>query len=309
MKVVNGKTAAAAVVALLALVAVAPAQARRATTLKIDGAQPRAIVFVDDIRHGRADANGTRAITVLAPGRHEVVVRQPGFVDHRQIVTLSAGRTTVVRPKKATLKDAGELAFQRADDLGYSGKHEEAIPLYLEAIDARDGAYTAAQIGLTRSYLATKKTEKATEVIQAVLEAEPRNLEAVTVHANVLRDRGFYDESIARYREAIEMAPDSSPEAHTGLALVLEEQGDYAGAAENLREAIDQNDDAEPILYQLLGSVLELGGKREEAIEAYEAFLELAPQSTMATAVRSLLEQLRAAGETGEDVNPFAPPE
>jgi tetratricopeptide (TPR) repeat protein len=313
VRAASGSALAAALAVAVALASATAQTRQRTATLAIAGAEPRAVVLVDGIRHGRTDASGARTITTLAPGRRAVLVRQPGFADHRQVVTLAAGRTATVRPKKVPLEDEAELAFQRADDLAYSGKSAEAIPLFTQAIEGRGGRYAAAQIGLARAHLALKDTERATAAITALLDAEPRNVEAVTVQANILRERGFYDEAAAAYRRAIALAPKASPEAHTGLAMLLEERGNHAEAVTNFRAAIAQNADAEPILYQLLGASLEQAGDPAGAAKAYERFLDLAPNSSLAPAVRSLLEQVRAAegeqnAEDEGDVNPFARP-
>ena len=91
---------------------------------------------------------------------------------------------------------------------------------------------------------------------------------------------------------------------------MLGDRGKAAEAVDALRKGIAQNADAEPILYQLLGNALERVDEHEEAIAAYERFLELAPNHTLAPAVRSIIDQLReeqGAAETPEDVNPYAP--
>ena len=301
---------AAAVAVAMAMATAAGAQARRrAATLEVRGAEARAIVSVDGVRLGRADANGARRVETVAPGRHTVVVRQPGFVDHQQPVTLAAGRSVAVTPKRVPVTDPATLAFQRADDLAFDGKHRDAVPLFREAIASRGAAFPEAGIGLARSLLALKSLDEATAAITAVLEGSPRLAEAHAVAANVLRERGLYDEAAVEYRKAIDLAGGRSPEAHTGLALVLEERGERDKAVAELRTAIAQNHDAEPILYQMLGSSLEELDRKKEAIAAYERFLALAPNHSLAAAVRSVLERLTAKDEGADegDVNPYAP--
>jgi tetratricopeptide (TPR) repeat protein len=233
--------------------------------------------------------------------------------EFRQTVAVSASRPAVVRIGKVAAPGEAEAVFLEADDLAYSGKNAEAAPLFERAIALKGGGYPAAEIGLARAYLATKQTDKATAAINAVLEASPQNAEALAVSANILRDRGFYEEAAEAYRKAITIAPKSTPEAHTGLAILLEERGDHENAIANFRLAIAQNADAEPILYQLLGQSLEQAGRKDEAIAAYRGYLALAPNGALAPAVRSIVEQLRSAdadapAEEG-DVNPFARPQ
>jgi tetratricopeptide (TPR) repeat protein len=224
-------------------------------------------------------------------------------------VSLGAGRVTTVTPKRVPTTDAGELALQRADDLVANGRSAEAVDAYHDAITARGGRFAAAQIGLARVLLAGRKTEEAMAAVNAALDEAPKSVEANTVLGNVLRERGLYDEAMAAYRKAIALSPDHAPEAHTGLAIVLDEHGDREQSVAEFRTAIAQNQDAEPLLYQLLGGVLEHLDRREEAAEAYERFLALAPNHSLAPAVRSLLDQLRQPNPAEEDgdVNPYAP--
>jgi Flp pilus assembly protein TadD len=107
------------------------------------------------------------------------------------------------------------------------------------------------------------------------------------------------------FRRAIREGRGFQPEAHTGLALVLEEKGRYAEAVEEFRAAINQLSDTEPVLYQLLGAAYEKIEKYREAVQAYEKYLELAPEGTLAPAVRSILDQLRrqAAEQEGATSN------
>jgi Tfp pilus assembly protein PilF len=304
---------AAAVLLAAALAASAPAQAkRRAPTLKVVGAEPRAIVTVDDVFHGRVDETGARTIVTIPPGRHTVTVRQPGYVDSVHAVVLSSRATATVRPKKTPLSDAAELALQRGEQLALDGRRQEAIEEYRAAIAARGGKYPEAYVGLARVYLALKRFDEAGKAATAATEAAPRSVEAHTVAAHVLRDSGLDEEAVPQYRKAIALAPGASPEAHIGLAIALEHVGDRAEAVAEYRKGIAQNHDVEPIHYQLLGNALERLGQRGEAVQAYERFLALAPEHSLAPAVRSIVEQLQqeaAAPGEEEDVNPYAPPQ
>jgi len=292
----------------------AAAAPRKNAVLVVSGAEPRAFVSVDGIRVGRADANGSRRVESFGPGRRTVVVRQLGYRDFTKPVLLVAGGSVTVKPTRVKLTDAAELAFQKAEDLAADGKHAEAVPLFNEAITARNGEYAAARIGLARSLLARKNLDEAAEALAPLLTGKTPNREARTVSANVLRERGFYDEAAAEYRRAIAMAPDRSPEAHAGLAITLDERGDPTQAALEFKKAIAQNGDAEPLLYQLRGGVLEKLDRKREALADYERFLKLAPTSPLASAVASVVDRLK--GEVGstdtptdeDDVNPYSAP-
>ncbi|HLE63874.1 MAG TPA: tetratricopeptide repeat protein, partial [Pyrinomonadaceae bacterium] len=65
------------------------------------------------------------------------------------------------------------------------------------------------------------------------------------------------------------------------------------------RKALDQLSDSEPVIYQLMGAAYEKAQNYKQAVVAYEKYLELAPNGSLAPAVRSILHQLKrdAAGE------------
>ena len=51
------------------------------------------------------------------------------------------------------------------------------------------------------------------------------------------------------------------------------------------------------MIYQLLGAIYEKMEKYKEAVEAYEKYLQLAPEGNLAPAVRSIIDQLRKQAE------------
>jgi len=292
-----------ATIALLDGLAV-PARTRtRTASLRVAGSVAGSVVIVDDVRLGRTDSKGSGTFANIPPGRRTALVRQPGFADDRRTVTFAAGAVATIRPKRLAISDNAERLQRAALFLAADGKHEQAASEFRRAIESRGGPYREAEVGLARSLLANKDYDGASAAAETAATANPRNLEAQTVLANVLRERGFYDEAAEAYRRAIALSPDRAPEAHAGLAILLGERGDLSGAATEYRLAIEQNFDAEPILYQLYGGVLERLDRPKEAVAAYERFLALAPSSSLAPAVRSVVEQLKV----GDDVNPYAP--
>jgi cytochrome c-type biogenesis protein CcmH/NrfG len=53
------------------------------------------------------------------------------------------------------------------------------------------------------------------------------------------------------------------------------------------------------VIYQLLGAAYERAQKYKEAVDAYEKYLALAPNGSLAPAIRSIIDQLKrdAAGQ------------
>jgi tetratricopeptide (TPR) repeat protein len=83
------------------------------------------------------------------------------------------------------------------------------------------------------------------------------------------------------------------------LARVFEDKGEYEEAVAEFRKAIDQLADSEPVIYQLLGAAYEKKQNYKEAVAAYEKYLALAPNGSLAPAIRSIIDQLKrdAAGQ------------
>ena len=93
---------------------------------------------------------------------------------------------------------------------------------------------------------------------------------------NVLRKRRRFDEAAARYRRAIEIAPDYA-EAHNNLGVVLDDPGQSAEAAEHFRKALEINPEY-VYAHNNLGVLLLRQGKCSDAIEHFQAAIALAPK-------------------------------
>ncbi|HEY2962739.1 MAG TPA: tetratricopeptide repeat protein [Pyrinomonadaceae bacterium] len=261
--------------------------------------EPNAIVWIDEIRRGTADASGKLVLTKISPGRHTVRVRANGFKE--TTAPLLPGRRTLTI-KLVPTTDQAELSFQQAetareqarDDAG----REKAADLYRQTLAARS-AYPPARVGLARVLLDLNQFKEAHAEIDAARRAKPVYPEASAVEGRIYREEAFANDAIRSFRRAIREGGGFQPEAYVGLARVYEDQGDYDQAVVALRKSIDQLADSEPVIYQMLGAAYEKVNKPKDAIVAYEKYLQLAPTGSYAAAIRSILQQLKreAAGE------------
>jgi Tetratricopeptide repeat len=261
--------------------------------------EPNAIIWIDDIRRGVTDATGTIALQKISAGRHTLRVRAMGFKE--VAIPLLAGRR-IQNVKLIRSTDQAELAFQQAED-ARDKAHDEATrqaaaELYRAALKLRP-AYPAAHVGLARVLLDLNRFQAALEEIEAARRSRPVYPEASAVEGRINREAAFTDEAVASFRRSIREARGFQPEAHVGLARVLEDRGQLDEATAEFRKAIEQLSDSEPVIYQLLGAAYERAQKFPEAVAAYEKYLELAPNGSLAPAIRSIIEQLRrdAAGQ------------
>jgi tetratricopeptide (TPR) repeat protein len=88
------------------------------------------------------------------------------------------------------------------------------------------------------------------------------------------------------------------------MGIVHEDKGRHEEAAEAFRRAVAQLSDTEPILYELLARNLERLERWKEAVAAYEKYLELAPQGAHASAINSIIDQLRKQAAEAEQQTP-----
>jgi tetratricopeptide (TPR) repeat protein len=261
--------------------------------------EPNAIVWIDEVRRGVTDASGKLGVTKLKSGRHTVRVRAAGFKE--TTATLLPGRRQIA-VKLLRTTDQAELTFQRAETAREQAKDDEgrkqAVELYQNALKLKP-SLAAAHVGLARVFLDLNQYNDALTHITAARRVRPIYPEASAVEGRIQREAAFDDEAIRSFRRAIQEGRGFQPEAHVGLARLLEEKGDVAQAITEYRKALDQLSDSEPVIYQLLGSAYERTRNYKEAVVAYEKYLELAPNGSLAPAIRSIIEQLRrdAAGQ------------
>lgn len=262
--------------------------------------EPNAIVWLDDIRRGTTDAAGKLALRKVTPGRHTLRVRANGFKE--ATVPLIAGRRSI-SVKLVRTTDAAELAFQRAETAREQAKTDEArreaVEIYGEALKLRP-AFPAARVGLARALLELNEYPQALAEIEAARRSRPIYPEASAVEGRIHREAAFDDQAIVSFRRAIREGRGVQPEAHVGLARLLEEKGQPEEAIAEYQKAITQLSDSEPVIYQLLGAAYEKQQKYKEALAAYEKYLALAPNGSLAPALRSIIDQLRRDAAGGE---------
>ena len=256
--------------------------------------EPNSIVWLDEVRRGTTDASGKLTLEKVSAARHTLRVRAGGFKE-ASLPVLPAQRGEI-RVRLTRTTDQAELSFQQAETARDEAKDDEsrqkAAELYRQALRLRP-AFPAAHVGLARVLMDLNDTTGALAEIEAARRDRPVYAEASAAEGRIYREAAQTDEAFGAFNRAIRESHGFQPEAHVGLGRIYEEKGQFEPAAREYQIAIDQLSDTEPIIYQLLGAAYEKTGQYKQAIAAYENYLRLAPNGSLADAVRSILEQLR----------------
>ena len=257
--------------------------------------EPNAVVWVDEIRRGTTDAGGTLAQIKVSAGAHILRVRAAGFKE--LTMSLTAGQRGEIRVRLVRTTDQAELTFQQAETARETARNDEArqkaVDLYRQALKLRP-AFPAAHVGLARVLLDLNDTNGALAEIEKARSDRAVYPEASAVEGRIYHEGGQTDEAVGAFNRSLRESHGFQPEAHVGIGRIYDEKGQYEMAAREYLIAIKQLSDTEPIIYQLLGVAYEKSGNSKEAIAAYENYLRLAPNGSLAPAVRSIVEQLKA---------------
>ena len=265
--------------------------------------EPNAIVWIDDIRRGTADASGKLSLAKVSPGRHTVRVRASGFKETS--VALAPGRRSLA-VKLLQTTDQAELLFQQAEIAREKARDEAALQkaadTYREAIKLR-AAFPAAHVGLARVLMDLNEFKDAHAHVEAARRTRPSYAEASAVEGRIYREEAFDRDAMRSFNRAIREGGGVQPEAFVGLAKLYEDKGEFVQAVAEYRKALAQLSDSEPVIYQMLGAAYERLQKPKDAVVAYEKYLQLAPNGSYAAAIRSILNQLKREAE-GEQIIP-----
>jgi tetratricopeptide (TPR) repeat protein len=266
--------------------------------------EPAATVWVDDVKRGVTDTTGKLAGVKLSVTSKVLRVRAEGF--KQAAINLTAASRGVVRVNLQVTGDTAELLFQKAEALrekpgAGEDDRQKAIDLYEQAIKIRP-KFPEAYLGLARVYFDLKDADSAMQQVVKARRDRPVFPEVSAVEGRIYHADIDDENAIKAYNRAVKEGRGYQPEAHTGLGLIYQEQEKYDEAIKEFKIAVSQLFDTEPVLYQLLGELYEKTRNYKEAIKVYEQYLKAAPNSVEATAIRSMMEQLKK--EMAQDGQP-----
>jgi tetratricopeptide (TPR) repeat protein len=267
--------------------------------------EPSAIVWLDNVRFGTTDKNGSLEIKTVSGGAHSLRVRADGFKE--KVQPLAAAQRGEVKVALVKTTDEAELAYQEGERQVFQDRDKSAAA-YRKAVKLRAN-YHEAYLALARVLADAGDPAEAEKAANQARRLRPGYAEASAVLGRVYKDNGDEAKAIAAFKRAITEGRGVQPEAYAGLGLLYKEKaegfgssGDYEAesaaydeSAKNLRLSLKQLSGAPDaiVIYQLLGLIYEKQKKTAEAIATYEEFLRLFPDAVEATAVRSFITQLQ----------------
>lgn len=265
--------------------------------------EPDARVWISGVLYGTTDKTGRLTIKTVPPGRRTIRVFAPGFADlSKPLLPSQRGEITV--PLTET-RDEAELAYQEGERQSTLDR-AKAEAAYRKAI-AASPKLVRAHVGLLRTLAEGRIYDKALEALMTLRKISPRNAEASAIEGRIRKDLGDETKAIAAFKRSIAEGGGFQPEAYAGLGLLYKDQAEgladeeqqqtaaYNEAAKNLMIAVRQLSGAPDaaVIYQLVGMIYEEQKRYKEAIELYEDFLKVFPDSPEAEAVRSFIVQIK----------------
>jgi Flp pilus assembly protein TadD len=181
--------------------------------------------------------------------------------------------------------DQGVKAFQ-------DGKPDEAEKLLRQAI-AADPKYATAFNDLGVILMREHKYSDAEQVFRKGLEATPKSATLLENLGIDLVHQAKYEDAIAPLKESLLLQP-ARGEAHLQLGAALVETGKFSEAEAELLAARRSKGADEAGLQLYLGKLYASIGEFNKALEAFDAYLKLAPQNSPSRpAILATMERMR----------------
>ena len=191
-----------------------------------------------------------------------------------------------------------EPAFDATDLLAaaleqhQAGRHDDAEPLYLRAIEADPTEPTGLYLYGVMAF-ETGRAEQAAGLFEQVVALRPHHVEAQATLANLRHWRGEHAAAIAGFRKVLALDADRA-DAAVGLANALRESGEIA-AANEAALAATRRFATDAAAWLALGAAKAAADDSDAAITAYRTAVELDPRATAARTGLALV--LLDAGE------------
>ena len=169
--------------------------------------------------------------------------------------------------------------------LATQGRHDEAAEHAQQAIEL-DPRMVDAYLNLAEVEMSRHRQDAALRALDMLASFAPQHPAALVARAKALKQVERLDEALAFARQAVALAPNSA-EAHNTLAMVLQSLGRTGEALAHFEQAaLLPGAVAEQALLGRATLLME-GGRKDEALAAFERVLAAFPGSVQARASRA----------------------
>jgi tetratricopeptide (TPR) repeat protein len=194
---------------------------------------------------------------------------------------------------------SSEIQIQLGNEFLFEGRYVEAIEAFQRALIGTDPADSRpARSGIIQAALKLALFDAARSQSEQLLRALPRDADALALNGDALWASGLFEESEARYQQALAISPDLA-RAHHGIARSLAAQSQLDAAMDRAQQALRLTPrDGE--IHHTVGAIYERQQKYEEAANAFSNYVNLLPnkdRSEKADWSRSEIKFLRSFGQ------------
>jgi predicted aspartyl protease/thioredoxin-like negative regulator of GroEL len=188
-----------------------------------------------------------------------------------------------------------QKTLQQAQKALRAGDFERAEQLYRELLQKDDRDFRA-HLGLSKVLLKERRLPESFEHAARVIAADPLSAEAHAVLGLAILGTGDFRLSLEEFRTALNIDDDQAM-AVGGLAMIDFYENRTAAAIDKLRRAVSM-DPGEPDYIFSLGQAAARAERYQEAADAYERFLTIAPRTDAdrRARIRGLIDFLRYLG-------------
>jgi Flp pilus assembly protein TadD/predicted aspartyl protease len=195
--------------------------------------------------------------------------------------------------------EIAEIQLQLGHEFFREGRYGDALDAYQKALTVAEvDAVRPVRTAIVQAALRTAEFTLARAQADALAEASPRDPEVLALHGDALWAVGLFEESEARYREALALEPQLSRGLH-GMSRAL-------AARSRLEEALAEGTAAlsaaprDMEIHHTLGAIYERMHRFEEAAASFTNYVNLLPnkdRSDQADWARAEIRFLRSFGQ------------
>jgi tetratricopeptide (TPR) repeat protein len=250
--------------------------------------------------------NSQAALSDLVVGQYDIEVSAVGYLTaHKDFNVLSALHTyqeeIVLKP------DPSAVELNAANESQMPSKARKKTQRGVTALKSGDmkGAQKQLDVAyklaptspdvnflLGYMYFQQKNLEQAKSYLGSAAKLDPHNVQALTLLGRVYIQQEDYASARTSLEEAIAAHPGYWM-AHKLLADTYLKQHQYEKAREQAQRAIEENEGGGNSAQLVLGESLANLGQDKEAIQTFQNFLQVTPDSPMAPQIRKFIAELQ----------------